>query len=444
MNTAPPRTRHTSWILGIVLVAVVLRALFVLVRFEELSQDRDLYLGIAQNLNAGIGYCNPGSTEPTAFRPPLYVLAVAAVTRWGGISGLAVLHLLLSGVSVLATWKLGMRLGLRSGSWIAALIVAFDPLLIRYTALPMTETMFTTLVVLTLLAWTYASERPIYAILTGISLGASALCRPTIWPLILVVPTLLCLAGIRLKWSGEWAAETKKQFVREGKSLMIIVGLAFLIALPWGLRNQQILGHFKLTTTHGGYTLLLGNNATFYEAIVSKPLGTTWDEYPAESPLSQTQWYQRLTSELNSRGLKSELELDKAQYDMAIQEIRSQPKMFLKAALLRELRLWSPVPQGPEANQLPFVIQLTMWISSVIVYAAAIAGLLAGFRHPKESVRWNCIAAVLITVMCVHAFYWSNARMRAPLVPLVALLAGRGIDRLIFRNGKDIYPLEES
>ncbi len=41
------------------------------------------------------------------------------------------------------------------------------------------------------------------------------------------------------------------------------------------------------------------------------------------------------------------------------------------------------------------------------------------------ALRWALSAAAVLTM--VHAFYWTNLRMRAPLMPLVAVFAAAGI-----------------
>jgi len=44
------------------------------------------------------------------------------------------------------THCLGQRLQLHQGAWLAAFVVALDPILLQYTSLPMTETVCTFLV----------------------------------------------------------------------------------------------------------------------------------------------------------------------------------------------------------------------------------------------------------------------------------------------------------
>ena len=53
---------------------------------------------------------------------------------------------------------------------------------------------------------------------------------------------------------------------------------------PWAIRNQLQFGRPIVTTTHGGYTLLLANNPEFYQWLRAGPWGSVWraDQFDAE------------------------------------------------------------------------------------------------------------------------------------------------------------------
>ncbi|TWT61212.1 ArnT family glycosyltransferase [Rubinisphaera italica] len=404
----------------LLIIAFVLRASYAFTHLEELSVDRDFYLGIGQNVWEGHGFSIPGSNSSTAFRPPLYILIVAVIQGLTGLKGLALFQCLAGVVTVWATWHCGRLLKLGRGTVLAASFVTFDPILLRYTALAMTEVTFTMLVALTTLLWLREPKSIFSAIICGIAFGITTLCRPSIWPMLPVIIVVGFLA--------EWITRSKSPIKSCIPIRAIVVGLvAFLTVLPWGLRNAYELGHFKITTTHGGYTFLLGNNSTFYEAVLHKSLGTTWGDYPVDHPLSQTNWYRDLTDKLDQQGLKTEFERDRAQYKIAFSEIQQDPSSFCQAILLRQLRLWAPIPQGPEANGLPNLVFLGLWVFYLTLYLLTLIGMFRLVRSPTELPKWVWVLAILITFSTVHSLYWSNARMRAPVIPALALLAGRAI-----------------
>jgi hypothetical protein len=49
----------------------------------------------------------------------------------------------------------------------------------------------------------------------------------------------------------------------------------------------------------------------------------------------------------------------------------------------------------------------------------------ADWRH------WTPLLLLLVAFSLVHTVYWSNVRMRAPLVPAIALLAATGWTRAV-------------
>ena len=57
-----------------------------------------------------------------------------------------------------------------------------------------------------------------------------------------------------------------------------------IVLSPWAIRNQVQFGRPIVTTTHGGYTLLLANNPEFYHWLRSGPWGSVWraDQFNAD------------------------------------------------------------------------------------------------------------------------------------------------------------------
>src|SRR5690606_16206458 len=56
------------------------------------------------------------------------------------------------------------------------------------------------------------------------------------------------------------------------------VGLVMVLAVGgWTWRNKSAMGKPIWATTHGGYTLLLGNNPSFYEYLAEAKVGEKWE-----------------------------------------------------------------------------------------------------------------------------------------------------------------------
>src|SRR5690606_33671675 len=113
--------------------ALGLRLAVVWHRSGELSQDVDAYLGIAAGLAEGRGFSSPGTTQPTAFRPPLYPLLLSIAPESRRSEWVAILNLAAGAGTVILTFLLARQLGMTGCHAIfAAAIIAADPLLVRY------------------------------------------------------------------------------------------------------------------------------------------------------------------------------------------------------------------------------------------------------------------------------------------------------------------------
>ena len=71
---------------------------------------------------------------------------------------------------------------------------------------------------------------------------------------------------------------------------------AGFVLTPWVIRNAVKFGAFIPATTHGGYTLLLGNNRVFFEEVVNGPSGRWHGE-------SLEQWQQEMKTRAVADGV---------------------------------------------------------------------------------------------------------------------------------------------
>ncbi|MFP6575958.1 MAG: hypothetical protein VB912_12440, partial [Pirellulaceae bacterium] len=119
----------------------------------------------------------------------------------------------------------------------------------------------------------------------------------------------------------------------------------------------------------------------------------------------------------------TEYERDRFSYRVARHQISQQPKMFLLASLVKVGRLWSPLPHQID----PAESNRGRWVRYLIAswYAASYLLALVGlYRLRGQILRrpWLWGLLLVITLTAVHTLFWSNIRMRAPLVPWIALL----------------------
>ena len=176
------------WLLVIIAVGLTVRLAFLSLRSSDLSTDPDAYLSLSDGILSTGGLCQPNSNVPTAFRPPVFPYALALLRWLGATSSVAVVIVNLSATvfTILATCWIARRCGL-SAKWcrLAAAIPALDPLLIRYTAMPMTEVLSTALLTAAILCAIgtlplpgSVGRRLRSAALAGVFFGLAGLCRP--------------------------------------------------------------------------------------------------------------------------------------------------------------------------------------------------------------------------------------------------------------------------
>ena len=150
-------------LIALLVLAALIRIGWVTRHTKELTEDRDAYLSLANSLSAGNGYASPEGGAPTAYRPPLYPLLLAASPVKRTAHWVAFTNVAFGVVTVLVTCVFARRLELSWGDSLSAgLVVALDPLLVRYSSLPMTETLCTCLVTafLTMLVGQGSGPRP--------------------------------------------------------------------------------------------------------------------------------------------------------------------------------------------------------------------------------------------------------------------------------------------
>ncbi len=434
-----PGTR--IWTAAIVVVACLLRAGAFLVWPENLRDDRDAYLALAHQVAEGRGYSNPATGLPTAFRPPLYPLMLAGMLRMDGSAAIGIAQVVAGLATVWLTMQLGQRMKLGGGIYIAGALVAADPLLIQHTTLPMTETLCALLVAL--LIWslgsndsetTSAIRTPSRQLLVGGLFGMCVLARPTFWAFGVLAALIWMIELVAAKRnrtnrisSNPTAPGNVSQYGSQGVRrvpIWILVGVSATVA-PWVIRNLLVFHRPIFTTTHGGYTLLLGNNPVFYRQEIAQPWGRIWEDAPLEE--SQAAWYAQLQTEQRAelRDDAGEVEVDRWMTRLAYRHIGEEPVLFLRACLHRVVRFWGFAPTDPIGRSVQPFLWWTVAMFYAFVFAGFIRGLWTVIRSPMRR-AWSPLLLLIASFALVHVVYWSNMRMRAPVVPLIALISAAG------------------
>lgn len=424
--------RPSRWIV-LLTVAIAVRGLALWQFGGQLANDPDAYRDIANNLVEGRGFgFTPGQANgsPSAYRPPLYPLLLALITWGSGGSDeafrrtIALVQLLIGTGTVAMLVSVARQLRFAHASLLVGLLAALDPVLIYNTALVMTETTATFLV--TLLFWLGLRARGSRGwFATGIVFGLCCLCRPTFW----AFGGLFSVGWLLTAWRDRSVIAPVVER-RPGWSSAAAVGLgAILTVAPWVVRNAVAMGKPILTTTHGGYTLLLGHNPIYTEQVVNQSWGAVWQ---IDSNERWTEWLnggmQEQNPPIDLRQPPSpavELARDRWMSRTAWQYMRDDPGTAVRSSLTLWGRFWNVVPMLTTNRTIAAPLRGMIGVSYTVVFTAVLAGLIR-IRRDEWS-RWWPALALILSFTAVHGLYWADLRMRAPLVPVLALLAGRGL-----------------
>ncbi len=395
--------------IGVFLLAFAVRGAFAAAQLPSLEADPDAYRQLAITWRTtGVFAVGPGEREdvrPTAYRPPLYPLVLAALVEHGAVAPerTASLHAVLGAATVALTLLLGYQAKLGAWSYLAAGLTLCDPILLHQSTVVMTETLATFLatVSLALLARLGQHGNLPASAASGGALGLAVLCRPTflVW-LALVVVAIVVQRGFPRRW---------------GHALALALAAATVVA-PWAIRNSLHFGRPIATTTHGGYTLWLGNNDPYYDYLLAGK-ETVFD---AERLLP-------LLAEVNGQAPEGEIAMDRLLYEEAKQTIARRPAVFAYACLVRVGHLWRLTPRRVEESEstLRTLARLSVGVWYGGVYVLAALGIVSlGRRVLRSPWLWSVLLCLAFTA--VHAVYWTDMRMRAPLAPAVSLAAAAG------------------
>jgi hypothetical protein len=127
-----------------------------------------------------------------------------------------------------------------------------------------------------------------------------------------------------------------------------------------------------------------------------------------------------------------ELLIDRDLNDRAWAVMRDDPAGAVRACLYRLRQLWSPLPHQLTAEESAGRRLLRYgtcaWYCGV--YALAAVGV---WRLRGELLRppWLWGVLLCLAFMAVHTLYWTNLRMRAPLMPFVALVAAAALSPIL-------------
>ncbi|MCH7883741.1 MAG: hypothetical protein IIC01_00700 [Planctomycetes bacterium] len=352
-----------------------------------------------------------------------YGVVLAKIFHWFLGAGVAAL------AALLATDLFDRRVG-----WIAGLLVAFDPFLVFFSSLLLTETLFTgVLVGLWWIAWPIMrhgssgdasssqeskaeslSRKPMgHRFSTGethglqtratlFGIGSNMAMRP--WQ-------FLAVAGALAIYVREAAAGLVvvllclivvcRRFDRRVVGVALITGVfVYGAILPWSIRNAMVTGEMCRLTTRAGISLYDGVGP---QATGASNLGPI-KQMSEVRGLSETEWNRYFLRE-------------------SFKAIKDDPMRIVRLAGVKLRRMWNPFPNVESYQSGATRLISAAW--TLPVFALAALGAVALLVRRREN-GWTLAALLLLPALylsALHCVFVGSVRYRLGAMPMLEILA---------------------
>ena len=431
----PGRAPFDRALWAVILAAFALRLVYVLAAPlppTPNGPDAPLYDELAMRLITEGKYCandNLGRISQ-AYRPVLFPFVLGGIYKMCGhhVTAPRVFHCVLGALTCGLVYSMGRELFGRRAAILAGIGAAIFPQLIYYTGTLTTETLHTFMLTsaMYLLVLAYRREAAGAAAGTqtppgrdGRAIETTRQARPRYeTPLVLWAAAGACLGLAALARSaalalvpvvGLWLLIVLKNKPQAITRALVVAAAAAVAMSPWWIRNCTALGAFVPATTDGGYTFWVTNNP--------RATGSGACFLPDDvSPF---------------RGL-TELQADRLYYKMGIGWARSHPGDFARLLGAKFVRLWRPWPHAEEAG-IGWGNAAVAGVSFVPVLLLAIWGAVITWQRRHGVLLFYLVIGCTTVLYCL---YMGVTRYRAPLMPMLLVLAGVAAERLIFRRSR--------
>ncbi len=354
-----------------------------------------LTLGSFEESGDPVGFLNDST-----YRLPLYPLLIALIYKLFGLENYTAVYVMqafLGTIMVSGVYFLGKRM---FNPWVGfggGLLCATYAPLIGYCGILVSETLFMTLLVLSAASMLYAFQNKSlpWFIATGVLIGLSALTRTVGLPLMLIFLGLFFLYRRPLGLVP---------FPYQ-KTIWVVI-TAFLMILPWTIRNYLEFKEFILLDTATGVNMVVGNNDL------------------AEG--DYTQGYDQLPIYTEALAKSSNIvELDRHLTANVKAWIAENPKKYARLVLKRigyyfvsEDEYYSTKYQW---ERIPFFAEDANKVTRIVLQVTACVGLLWGlFRAQPYMIMTWLLGAYFYLVPSLMMYH---TRYRHPGVPFIFILA---------------------
>ena len=390
--------------------------------------DAQDYDGLAARLLETGQYAS-ASGELISLRPPLYPALVAAIYKLFGVHhylAVSLLQGLISMLTMLATHRIGIRLG---GNWvglIAATIVGFYPSLLAFNCFILTECLFTFFFTLAVLASLRLQSEPTirWALVLGLCLGMGALTRSILW--VCTAP----LVGYLLLFSAG---------ILRFRLLCVMTAMAAfaVVIAPWAYRNTQLHRTFTVVDVMGGRNVMMGN----YEHT---PLERSWAT--VTDVQGDKAWHKVLLASVPSQKGFTQGQIDKLAMRYGIRYFFAHPGLSTKRCVVRFFNFWqlerTIVAGLKKGTWGPISKPLFVTSAGLIIGSYATVLLLALIGLFTRTVPWRIQGLLLLWMAlpcAIHTIAFAHSRYHLPLVPILSIYAAITVSLSCFSPNNRVH-----
>ncbi|MFC1698990.1 ArnT family glycosyltransferase [Candidatus Omnitrophota bacterium] len=441
----------------ILFLVVIVTLSFLLALFfykgsgHPIKGDAQQYNIIAQNLLRHRAYSlSPGPPYlPTTLREPGYAFFLAFLIwlfkgNYVAIYGTQVVLYLLT--VVLVYYLSAKILGKGIARWVT-LLTGLCPTLANYPGYLLSETLFTFLIILFMLAILRAVEvnRTAWYICSGLLLGLCALTKCI--TVLLFVPIAFC--GVL------YSGNINLFFRKYAKNFVIFVVTFLVIVAPWSIRNYAAFGKFSLSL-HLGRVLLVRGAKLDYSLrdtkkeilfILSEYLGKKF--YPdVEEPnnflLKEAIENEQQIKKMIGQGY-NEVEINQIQIKQALVKIKRRPLKYLSQNFLEWFKMTAflHIPLLSESDTIErfkdikngqLILSAVRGVFRLAAYLTLFFAFFGFLSQGKKWRQWVFIAALIIYTNLTYSFLFGSGRYNVPLIPFYFMFAVAGFNFIKNKN----------
>jgi 4-amino-4-deoxy-L-arabinose transferase-like glycosyltransferase len=319
-----------------------------------------------------------------------YPLFVAFLLKVGGASfvTIRVAHVLLGLLTIVLVSTISDRLFGRRAGVLAAWLTALYPPLVFMTGRIMSETLFITLLMFSLLQFLKSDRdgRAWRGALAGGCFALASIVRSNLVPMLAFIPF----------WQVLRPAATARARLSMALAAMATAGV--VLVLP-GLYFLATQGEFIPLATNGGQTFYGANNAL------------------ADGGWIQVENHPELLAAIPESERRSASSYNRAQFRLGVQWIREHPRDFLTLLPKKFGNAWVPGFQSSQTTGGSSIAFLVFNVSTGLVLVGAIIG--RSLARPVQ--RDGILLAIPITYTVMSLAFYGNPRVGLFCAPILII-----------------------